>query len=224
MPDVFVSEPGRPTFVGGGMAGDVPAPSVPTSPWSITTPGTQLVRVPLDVDSMVIEVWGGGGGGGTASTLVATGAPGGGGGGYAKASLGAGLYVSGSVLSVTVAAKKNPAGNGNTGNTSELICEGVSVAKCVGGAGKAGGTASVGVHAGITSITVTAGTGGSANVGAAGGAGGAAAGGGGAGGAGGASGKGGADGVAPGGGGGGGGATGSTATGWGAPGKVQITW
>lgn len=197
-----------------------------SSPLVIDNPGTYTVTLPDSVTEVKIECYGGGGGGQTKSGTLGAGGHGGGGGGYAAATLGAGLYVPGGDVVIVVADKINSGGGVNPGHTSSVTHEGVTVVECKGSAAWAGGTASVTVHAGITSIAATAGTAGSANVGTAGGAGGAAAGpDGGAGGAGGAEGKNGGSGVQPGGGAGGDGANGNPNTaGWGAPGRVVISW
>lgn len=225
MPDIFIAEPARPSFFGPSIAGDRGSAIPVTSPITITSAGTRTVRVPLDVTSVHVAVWGGGGSGGTSPTTAASGAIGGNAAGYAAADLGGPLFTSGSRLTITVGAGGNGA-LAEAGEDSKLVCGSTTVATGHGGDDPlgSGGTGVVGVASGISGgVTVTGANGGS-NSGTTGGKGGAAGGpGGGAGGAGGTSGKVGTDGLPPGGGGGGAGKA-AVAGGTGGTGKVVISW
>lgn len=197
-----------------------------SSPLVIDTPGTYTVTLPESVTEALFEVYGGGDGGQTKSGSLGAGGKGGGGAGYGAAQIGAGLLVAGGEMVIVVADKQNSGGGPNPGKTSSVTIDGFKVIECKGVAGGVGGSAVVNAHAGVTVVAATAGSPGVAAVGTAGGAGGKAAGpAGGLGGAGGAAGKNGGSGVQPGGGAGGDGANGDANTsGWGAPGRVVITW
>lgn len=196
-----------------------------TSPITLTTVGVHSVRVPLDVDSVHVAVWGGGGGGGTSPVTAPSGAIGGNAAGYAACDLGGPLFTSGSKLLVTVGAGGDGS-VGGAGGDSKVVCGSTTVATGHGGEDSLGfgGTGEVGVASGISGgVTVTGANGGS-NTSTDGGKGGAPGGtGAGVGGAGGASGKAGSPGTQPGAGGGGAGKHGLDG-GDGGAGKVVITW
>lgn len=212
-----------------GTTAAADADPCPSSPCTLSTPGTYTFTVPASVTSVSVQVWGGGGGAGGGCTnlggVASIGGAGGGGGGYAAGSV---TVVAGQTSTVTVGS----AGRGGSSTTAGGASLFGSVMTANGGGrggggsqncpnsgpGGTGGTA-VG---GTTNVSGSNGTAGSAN--GAGGNGGAAGGpGGGAGGTGGAAPNGdGGSGSVPGGAGGGDGGNGTQGSS--ANGRVVITW
>lgn len=207
-----------------------PSSLCPSSPCTLSTPGTYTFTVPAQATTLMVQTWGGGGGAGggcvnTQGGTNSTGGAGGGGGGYASGTL---SVSAGQAFTVAVG---TPGNSGETTTAGGASSFGTSFTANGGGGGGAnkkgpgcpqaapggsGGTASGGT-------TVSGGKGGAGTFNGPGGNGGTAGGpGGGAGGTGGAAGKDGGNGSLPGGGAGGDG--GDKNTGRAANGQVVIAW
>lgn len=97
----------------------------PTSPYTISTPGTNTFKVPSGVNQLTVECWGGGGRGGARTTGNNVALAGGGGGAYSKSDL---SVTPGDTYNLNVgagsASANSPGGDSWFGSTTTLLAKG----------------------------------------------------------------------------------------------------